>query len=70
MASLSNRSFDVHVYSPGLDDPAGPEKDNDNIAEMVKELKKLDTVHLFFIIFNGQVPRMTRFLATQPFLFK
>ena len=49
-------------FSPGLDDPAGPEKDNANISEMVKKLKELDTVHLFFVIFNGQVARMTRFL--------
>ena len=49
------------MISPGLDDPAGPEKDNKNISEMVKKLKELDTVHLFFVVFNGQLPRLTRF---------
>jgi len=62
-AKWKGDGFDIEIIdTPGLDDPNGPQKDDENIAEMIKKLKKLDHVHLFFVIFNGEVPRLSRTL--------
>jgi len=62
-AKWKGDGFDIDIIdTPGLDDPNGPQKDDENIAEMIKKLKELDHVHLFFVIFNGEVPRLSRTL--------
>ena len=52
---LSDRSFRL-VDTPGLNDPE-PGKDSRNIEEMVGELKKINHINVFLIVFNGSNPR-------------
>jgi len=58
------------IDTPGLDDPRGPKKDGENIAEMVKHLKELGHVNLFVIVINAQVPRMHRTMQELLKIFK
>jgi len=59
---VNDMDIDI-IDTPGMDDPAGPDKDAKNIKEMVKKLKDLGTVNLFFVVFNGARPRLDRTLT-------
>ena len=52
---------------PGLGDPSG--KDSLHIAEMVKELKQLEYINSFLILFNAQNPRLDESLRAMVDIF-
>ena len=45
-----------NFFNTGLGDPSG--RDSLHIAEMVKELKQLEYINAFLILFNAQNPRL------------
>merc|ERR1719186_2044371 len=59
----------VLIDTPGLNDPT-PLKDSVNILEMAEELKKLEAVNVFLIVFNGASPRFDSSLIAMVRIFQ
>jgi len=57
------------IDTPGLNDPE-PGKDSLNIAEMADELKKMQHINVFLIVFNGSNPRFDNSLIAMIRIFQ